>query len=186
MLCVLQPERVVILRRVDKILNDPRYRECLERNAACETTRRFCRHDLQHMLDVSRITYMLVLEDGTPGDEAVQGIVGESPAVVKEIIYAAGLLHDMGRWRQYETGEDHAAAGARLAAPVLERAGFTAVEREIITTAIREHRTGGGEASKLGQYLRRADDLSRPCAFCQARAECYKLDRMETAGMLLY
>ncbi|WP_395879548.1 HD domain-containing protein [Desulfallas sp. Bu1-1] len=178
---------MVFLRRVDRILNDPCYRKCLERNAACEATRRFCRHDLQHMLDVSRITYMLVLEDGGLGEgAAAQGVAGNSPAAVKEIIYAAGLLHDMGRWREYETGEDHAAAGARLAGPVLDRAGFDAVERKIITTAIREHRTKGGEASRLGQYLRRADDLSRPCSFCPARADCYKLDRMETAGMLLY
>ncbi|SFR09078.1 HD domain-containing protein [Desulfoscipio geothermicus DSM 3669] len=171
--------------RVDNILKDPWYNKCLEHNAAWERERRFCRHDLQHMLDVARITYMLMLEDGCLGKVAAIGASGK-PLDGKEIIYAAGLLHDMGRWVQYKTGEDHAVAGARMAGPVLDRAGFDAAEKEIITTAIREHRTGGPAASPLGRYICRADDLARPCSRCAARADCYKIDRMETARLLLY
>ncbi|WP_238456513.1 HD domain-containing protein [Desulfotruncus arcticus] len=161
-------------------MNDNFYRECLERNAAAEINRLFCRHDLQHMLDVARITNMLVLED------ARRNIPGKA-ALTREIIYAAGLLHDLARWLEYETGEDHAAAGARLAGPVLDRSGFDDREKTIILTAIREHRAGDEESiSLLGRYMARADDLSRPCYHCKARAECYKVDRMETAGKLLY
>lgn len=174
------------LYRVNRILNDSWYKKCLARNADLERERRFCRHDLQHMLDVSRITYMLVLEGAAGSEAAVAGEVPGSAVNNKEVIYAAGLLHDMARWREYETGLDHAAEGARMAVPVLERAGFTVDERHIITTAIREHRTGGGQASLLGQYLSKADDLSRPCSRCQARNQCYKLERMATAGLLLY
>lgn len=172
--------------RVDKILNDPWYKKCLARNAAREEDRRFCRHDLQHMLDVARITYMLVLEGGSAGEAAAAGDRLSGDAAGKEVVYAAGLLHDMARWQEYETGEDHAAAGARMAGPVLDRAGFNAAEKEVITAAIREHRTGSRQASLLGRYLCRADDLSRPCSRCAARAECYKLDRMATASLLLY
>jgi hypothetical protein len=161
------------------------------------------------MLDVARITYMLVLEDCFLVDALTIGMSGNLPLLkildnkehkdgaaataipgmlrqVKEIIYAAGLVHDMARWVEYETGENHAAAGARMAGEVLGRAGFNSAEQRIITDAIREHRTGGTEASLLGQYICRADDLARPCSRCAARDDCYKISRMETAGMLLY
>jgi len=163
-----------LLHRVDAIISDIRYGEYLRRNADYEKNRRFCRHDWQHMLDVARIAYMLALESGRR-----QGLS-------KEIIYAAGLLHDIGRWREYRSGEDHAAAGARLAGPLLDRAGFSGAEKEIITAAIREHRNGGRQASSLGRLICTADDLSRPCHRCPARGECYKADRMATAGLLLY
>ena len=168
------------MRRVGKIMNDDYYRECLERNAAAEINRQFCRHDLQHMLDVARITYMLVLEDACKK-------VPDAAGLTREIVYAAGLLHDLARWLEYKTGEEHAVAGARLAGPVLDRSGFAEWEKAIILTAMREHRAGAEEkVSLLGRYLARADDLSRPCYHCKARAECYKIDRMETAGKLLY
>lgn len=180
-----QLERVILLYRVDNILKDPLYKMCLERNATWEQNRRFCRHDLQHMLDVARITYILMLEGSCLDKAAVTGISNTS-LKSKEIIYAAGLLHDMARWLEYETGEDHAAASARMAGPVLERAGFDPVEQEIITTAIGEHRNAGTEASLLGQYICRADDLARPCNRCAARDECYKIGRMPTAQLFLY
>lgn len=171
--------------RVDKILNDPWYRECLARNAAREEGRRFCSHDLHHMLDVARIAYILALEEGNAGEAAA----GEAPfrgEAGKEVIYGAGLLHDMARWHEYETGADHAATGARMAGPVLDRAGFYTAERNIITAAIAEHRTGGPQTGLLGRYLSRADDLSRPCSRCRARSECHKLSRMDTADHFLY
>jgi len=200
---------VNLLRRVNRILDDAWYIECVERNAICELNRCFCRHDLQHMLDVARITYMIVLEECFIGDVATIGISGNRPLLkifddpgfkdgatvismpgmlmqVKEIIYAAGLLHDMACWVEYETGENHAAAGARMAGEVLDRAGFNNFEQGIISRAIREHRTGGTEASPLGKNICRADDLARPCSRCAARDECYKISRMETAGALLY
>ena len=168
------------------ILKDAWYGKCLERNAAWEKNRRFCRHDLQHMLDVARIAYILMLEDGVAAKTAVVSETKRVPIWGKEIIYAAGLLHDIARWREYESGEDHAVAGARMVGPVLDRAGFDATEKDAITTAIREHRTGGRAASPLGRYLGKADDFSRPCGRCAARFDCYKLDRMAAAGRLLY
>ena len=172
--------------RVDRILKDSWYKECLAHNASLEKERRFCRHDLQHMLDVARIAYMLLLE-GLSGGEAAAAGEGEVKMISgKELVYAAGLLHDMARWKEYETGEDHAVAGSLMAGPVLDRAGYDAAEKEIIITAIREHRAGGREASPLGQYLCQADDLSRPCHRCDARAQCHKIHRMATASHLLY
>jgi len=199
---------VKLLHRVNLILNDSWYKECVERNAICERNRRFCRHDLQHMLDVARITYLLVLEDcvmgntltlGRPGqpmlkildqidfkEDAAVGSMPDKLSQVKEIIYAAGLLHDMARWAEYETGENHAAASARTAGAVLDHTGFNEIEQRIIAKAIGEHRTGGIAASLLGQYICRADDLARPCSRCAARDDCYKISCMETAGLFLY
>lgn len=164
------------MKRVEYILNDRLYRECLAKNALHEVERRFCRHDFQHMLDVARITYILFLEAGETGRLA-EALGLPDRETVKEVIYAAGLVHDIARWRQYETGEDHAQAGAELAVPLLERAGFARGEAFAIAAAVREHRTGGIKSTLLGERLCRADDLSRPCFECKARSECYKFDK---------
>lgn len=161
------------MRRVELILNDRSYQEYLSKNARHEVNRRFCRHDFQHLLDVARVTYILLLEAGELGRlvEAC-GLAGRE--VAREVIYAAGLVHDIARWRQYQTGEDHAEAGAELALPLLTGAGFNHGEIGVILAAVREHRTGAAKSTLLGERLCRADDFSRPCFQCGARAECHK------------
>ncbi|MCL2336841.1 MAG: HD domain-containing protein [Firmicutes bacterium] len=187
---------MIVLHRVEQILTDSLYAQWVAKNVALEKERPFCGHDWQHMLDVARIAYILVLEDVLLADLLLEdAAVDALPAAwagrretdaAKELIYAAGLLHDIARWQEYETGVDHALAGSLLAGPVLERAGYDDAERELIVTAIREHRGGGQEASPLGQYLCQADDLSRPCARCGVRGECHKIHRMPAASQLLY
>lgn len=161
------------MKRLEMLLGDRRYQEYLAGNARHEFQRRFCRHDFQHMLDVARICYIMVLEAGAAGRLVEEcGLPGKE--TLKEIIYTAGLVHDIARWRQYETGEDHGEAGARLARPLLVRAGFAGGELESITAAVREHRTGAAKTTLLGELLCRADDLSRPCSQCRVKDECYK------------
>lgn len=167
------------LKRIELIKEDPYYRECLSLNGDREMDRPFCRHDFKHMLLVSQISYKIITQINTLGGFARAENIGEAAAAL-EVIYAAGLLHDMGRWRQYDTGDDHALAGSGMALPVLERAGFVLKEIEVITRAIREHRKAGYGSSYLGRVLCLADDLSRPCGSCGARLECYKYDYMET------
>lgn len=169
-----------MVRRVGRILQDGFYRQYLAENAAREVDRPFCRHDFQHMLDVARISYILLVEGNELGELARECGCASLQAV-KEVVYAAGLLHDIGRFQQYDCGEDHAAAGARLACPILERAGFSPQEIEVITRAIAAHRRGDRWGGLLGRILCRADDLARPCAFCAAKEGCYKAARMETA-----
>jgi len=163
------------MERVNRILADPEYQGFLRENARREEARVFCRHDLAHMLDVARLAYILLLEAGPPAN-AWPG---------RELVYAAGLLHDIGRWRQYDGDGDHAAAGAVLAGPILERAGFRPEEAAVIGRAIAEHRSAQGQSGLLGAVLSRADDLSRACYRCGAREHCYKAGRMETAAGLL-
>ncbi|MDA8337566.1 MAG: HD domain-containing protein [Peptococcaceae bacterium] len=163
------------MEEIKRILRDPEYLACLAENGRRERERIFCRHDLRHMLDVARLTYILLLESGQLVETF--GVRG------RELGYAAGLLHDVGRWRQYDGNGDHARAGADLAGPILARAGFAPAEAAMITRAVAEHRQGGTEV--LGRALSRADDLSRECWQCRAREQCYKADRMETAAGLL-
>lgn len=163
--------------RVKAIINHPLYGEYLEKNAQREKERRFCKHDYQHMYDVARASYNMLMDNGGIREIISRGVSGQES--VREVIYAAGLLHDIARWVQYDTGEDHALAGSRLARPIMEYAGFDARETALALRAIREHRRGGQGASLLGKTLCLADDLTRPCAKCDARLDCYKFEQME-------
>ena len=98
----------------------------------------------------------------------------ENITISRDIIYAAALLHDMGRVEQYEKGIPHNIAGADLAAELLPVCGYTDEETECICSAIRCHR-GSSESARSGlaELLYRADKLSRRCYDCAAEKECY-------------
>lgn len=127
-----------------------------------EIERKFCRHGFEHGLNVARIAYAYILEQG---DRELD----------KEVVYAAALLHDIGRWVEYQNGEDHAVVSARLARPLLEDCKFGVAEVDLITEGIREHRQHSAKAlSRLGQALALADEWARDCRNCPAQKECYK------------
>jgi len=172
------------VNRVEQVLQDAFFQECMTRNQTREVNRKFCKHTLQHVIDVARVTYIIMLESGDFKKFVDEHSLGGREAA-KEIIYAAALLHDIARWREYETGQDHAAMGAEMAVEILERAGFDPAEIKIITRAIREHRNMGENVSMLGERLYRADNLSRACSQCEANYECYKFDDMETGTRTL-
>lgn len=171
------------MTRIEIILDDPYYKDCLARIDELEADRKFCRHTFQHVVDVARITYILLLESGI-----IKRFMEENDLnlkLAKELVYAAGVLHDIGRWVEYEQGEDHAVAGARLTVELLIRAGFNEKEVLIITTGIKEHRRKKENMSILGELMCRADNLSRLCVCCDVSAECYKYDEMETGRLSL-
>ena len=74
------------MEKVNKILDHNIYKEYLRRLEIYEEKRQFCRHNLDHFLDMSRIAYMMVLENKLDYS--------------KEVVYAIGLLHDIGRVEQ--------------------------------------------------------------------------------------
>lgn len=154
------------MNRVNQILLDDDYRLYLQRNKVAEEQRIFCRHDLDHLLTVARLTYLLLLEK-------------ECRHLSKEIAYSAGLLHDIGRWREYRGEGDHAIHSAALSGPILKRAGFTPPERELIVKAIAQHRRSvlGEHRSPLSEALHKADRLSRPCFSCDAKNKCRHLEK---------
>lgn len=172
------------MERIDAIVRDPLFQECLNKNKKAEEHREFCNHDLQHFVDVARITYILVLESGSLANLIEEGDL-DGLQSAKEVIYAAGILHDVGRWRQYETGEDHSVIGAELAKEILERADFSHKEIQVIVRAIREHRIHIEGMSLLGELLSRADNLSRACHECGAKYKCNKFSTMETGNLVL-
>ena len=151
--------------RINQILNDSQFMEYLKKNEQSEEMRIFCRHDLVHFLDVCRIALILNLERNLGLD--------------KEIIYAAGLLHDIGRWVEYATGQDHASASAELAKAILERCGFSKGETAAILDAISAHRSKAHE-SELSRILFEADKASRMCLTCPARSQCKNFRHGET------
>lgn len=153
---------MISIPRVNRIVEHPLFQEYSARNALAETQRRFCRHGFDHGLAVARIAYIVLREE-------------DNTSLSKEIIYAAGVLHDQGRWREYETGEDHADIGSELVKPILKDAGYSPEETEIIVQAIREHRRDPESGlSPLGRALAYADDWARDCRSCRSQASCYK------------
>ncbi|MCW3490517.1 HD domain-containing protein [Dethiobacter alkaliphilus] len=160
--------------RVQKLTADPDYRRYLCVTAQYETERPFCRHDFNHLLDVARIAWILCLQ--------------RSIDIGQPVVYAAALLHDIGRFAQYEDkAVDHAAESARLAEPLLIKHGFTAAEISTILPAITAHRLPPETLEDpFSAVLAEADDLSRRCFDCTAQKGCYKFDRMATAKGIRY
>ena len=78
------------MERVNKICGHPVWKWHMERLAEYEKDRIFCRHGVEHLLDVARIAYIENLE--------------KNSGLSKEIIYGAALLHDIGRYLQYTEG----------------------------------------------------------------------------------
>ena len=140
--------------RVNEILGHPVFSEHLTRLETLEQTRYFCRHGLPHLLDVARMMWIAALERQLP--------------LNREVVYAAALLHDLGRVEQMEAGTPHHQASAGLAARILPDAGFCGVEIALIQSAIASHRSDGGE-NILGQLLYWADKKSRACWMCPAK-----------------
>lgn len=148
------------MKRVQNIMEHPFYRECVRVLAEYEKDRKFCGHDMVHFLDVARIAMLLNLEEN-------------KKPIRKDWIYGAALLHDIGRFIQYEDGTDHAKVSALLAPAILRECGYSDEESEIITEAIANHRNKKiKDGSDLKGILYRADKASRPCYGCPAEPEC--------------
>lgn len=171
------------MKRVERIRNHPLYISNQQRIDEMEVNRIFCCHGVNHSLDVARILYILVLEQGFSYD--------------KDIIYATALLHDIGRGLQYEENVSHHEAGARMAKDILRDCDFNEDEIAMITHAIAGHHMGRtyseysndnelqhcpisqsdcgkqDDDSMFTDLFYKADKLSRNCFDCKASEECY-------------
>ncbi len=159
--------------RVNRIINNKKYKEYLERINIWEKDREFCRHNMVHFLDVCRLAEIMWLEDRLSILEEKKGADGEEHKGKKERLYAAGLLHDIGRWQQYEEGIPHEEASAALAPAILRESGFLDYEIEEIVQAILNHRNKKvKDTNSLSGYIYRADKKSRACFACQVQERC--------------
>ncbi len=147
------------MERIDKILNHDLFSRHVKKNREAEAGRPFCRHDMAHFLDVARIGEIINLEEGL--------------GIRREWIYAAALLHDLGRHIQYENGRPHELAGGEIAPRILADCGFDDLETDVIVQAVTHHRDAAVEAEKnLRGLLYRADKASRACFACEAERDC--------------
>ena len=147
------------MERVNKICEHPVWKEQMAQLEELEQKRIFCKHGIEHLLDVARIAYIENLE--------------KHIGIDKELIYAAALLHDIGRGLQYTQGIPHDQAGAKLAEEILRDCGFDGEEQQEILDAISSHRDiQSRDCRKLAGVLYRADKRSRMCGFCKASGEC--------------
>lgn len=145
--------------RIDRILKHNLFNVCLNKNKAAEKDRIFCRHDMTHFLDVARIGRIINAEEGL--------------GVEVDLIYAAALLHDIGKHMQYSEGIPHELASAQLAPGILSDCGFDKKETDVIIDAIRGHRDeNSADEKNLKGILYRADKLSRACFCCPAEGGC--------------
>lgn len=152
------------MARVNQLIEHEDYSCYIKKIDDLEKERQFCKHGFEHGLNVARIAYAYMLESG----EAI---------LLKEAVYAAAFLHDIGRWVEYETGEDHAKVSARLALPLLEACRFAPETVQMILSGIREHRQHYAEnLSRLGEALALADDWARDCRHCFAQSQCHKFN----------
>lgn len=140
--------------RIIKILEHPLFWEFINKNAEAEKERVFCRH----CVDVARVAYILILENNA--------------GFAKDLVYASALLHDIGRWKEYSEGVDHAAASAELAEGILDNCGFSEIDKDIILKAVGEHRMTENYSSFLSYAIYKSDKISRPCGECKAIAQC--------------
>ena len=136
-------------------------RNTIKKIQELESERIFCRHTPEHFLDVARLMYIYALE--------------EHLELSKELIYAAALLHDIGRAQQYQYNIPHDIAGVEIAREILTDLHFTEQEKELILSSIGHHRKGDF-CSMLAALLYKADKQSRNCFLCSAASECYWSD----------
>ncbi|MGN0613933.1 MAG: HD domain-containing protein, partial [Porcipelethomonas sp.] len=92
------------MERINKICSHALWRSYVNRITELEKDRIFCGHDTSHFLDVARLAYIEDLERGLK--------------IPKELIYAAALLHDIGRYLEYLEGIPHDKASAMLAGDI--------------------------------------------------------------------
>lgn len=145
------------MERVNQIRKHPTYRQCYEEIQKLEQDREFCGHSMEHFIDVARLAYIFVLEEGF--------------LVSREVVYAAALLHDIGRHLEYTQGVPHHEASARIAEAILPECGFTSKEQDIVTAAILSHRDKN-LSEGFNRILYRADKMSRSCFGCKAASRC--------------
>ena len=143
--------------RINRITECVEFRAAIERIDELEKDRIYCKHGIEHLLDTARIAYIISLERGLSFN--------------KETIYAAALLHDIGRSSK---SAEHEKESVKIAIHKLDICGFSKEEKEVVTEAVERHREKDGreDIETLSDVIREADKLSRVCAYCDAKSGC--------------
>ncbi len=151
-------ENYLMNERINLIIENHSFKYNLKKIEELEKQRRFCLHDMQHFLDVARIMYIISLENNFN--------------IPKHIIYAAALLHDIGRAEEYENMTPHNIASMEIAGNILRQCNYDVKEIDDILEAINDHRNSKDKLNSLSYILYKCDKLSRNCAKCDATCDC--------------
>lgn len=151
-------DNMICMKKCSRILHNEKFRNLLFQIDEAEKDRIYCRHDISHLMDVARAGYIINLE--------------KNLNIPKEIIYAAALLHDIGRPAQYKEGIYHHEAGAEAAEDILPQCGYNPEETKLIAQAIRTHRSAPKKIETLGDVIAEADKRTRMCMLCKASDTC--------------
>jgi len=144
--------------KINLIVENHSFQYFLRNIKNLEKQRRFCLHDMQHLLDVARIMYIISLESNFN--------------IPKYMIYATALLHDIGRGEEYENMTPHNIASVELAKNILQQCNYDTQEIDEILEAIEDHRNNTEKLNRLSNLLYKCDKLSRNCANCCAINDC--------------
>ena len=156
---------------IKKILQNERYIYLMKKIEELEADREFCLHNIEHSLDVARIGYIMCLE--------------QSMDIKKEHIYAAALLHDIGRAREYENNLPHHEQSAVIAEEILFECGLEKADIDLICSAIRSHKHTETTNNNLEYVLYKADKLSRNCFACKMYDACYWTEETKNHTILV-
>ena len=156
------------MKAIEEIRNHPLYVESYKKLEHAEQERIFCCHQMEHLLDVARIAYIKSLE--------------QKLEIRKEVIYAAALLHDIGKYRQYTEGIPHEKASAEIAEVILNELSeelFSETEKASILRAILGPHIIGitgplyrEDMEALERLIYTSDKQSRNCFACKVQEEC--------------
>ena len=144
---------------IDYITTHPLFIRTMKDIEQEEADRIYCRHGLSHGLDVARIAWIRVLT--------------EHLSFSRDVVYAAGLLHDIGRLEEKKIGLSHDRAGVALAEQVLQDTPFLPEEKAMILNAVRYHRSADAGHDDFSLLICQADKASRNCFLCEAADTCY-------------
>ena len=144
-------------KRIDLIIGHLEYIRYQKLIDSYEHDRVFCKHDMLHAIDVARIFYIKVLEQGID--------------IKKDIAYAAALLHDIGRADEYKDSVPHHLASIIISEKILDECDYQPNEINLITNIISTHRDSL-EKSSVNLLFFESDKNSRLCFQCSSNKKC--------------
>jgi HD superfamily phosphodiesterase len=144
------------LKNTNLLYQNNDFQTYIEKIQTCELKRQFCRHDIAHFLAVARIASIKTKEAGLNFS--------------RDLIYTTALLHDIGRFVQYQDKTPHEIASHQLAIPLLKTLDYSDDENKLILDAILNHRNP--EAQGFSRIFYESDKLSRACFCCPMEKEC--------------
>ena len=163
------------MKKVNEIFQNKNFLYYIQELNKIEQDRVFCKHGIEHSLDVARIAYIRVLENNLNFS--------------KEVVYAIALLHDLGRVSEYKNKVPHNIAGLKIAQEILGEVSFSKKEKAQIINAILKHRGSMQHNDiydkdnltrediecilKLSEIILVSDKESRLCFNCSAKDKCY-------------